>query len=184
MITKSQAEDKLREMMTNPNLIKHCLAVEIAMGAYADYFKIGSSDKDKWLVAGLLHDADYEKYPDKHPKVIVDWLRQENVDEDIVNAVAAHGFEFGIEPKTLMARALRAVDELTGLIVAVALVKGKKLANVRVKSVMKKMKDKAFARGGNREDIRRGAEEIGIPLDKHIEIVLSALQKEANKLGL
>ena len=175
---------KLNSMIDNPNLIKHCLAVEAAMGHYADYFKLSPAEKEKWQITGLLHDADWEKYPDKHPQVIVQWLKDQQEDEDIINAIAAHGFEFGVEPKTLMARVLRAVDELTGLIVAVALVKGHKLANVQVKSVMKKMKDKAFARGVNREDIKRGAEEIKLPLEKHIEHTLTALQNIAADLGL
>jgi len=183
-ITYDQAWQKLNEMVDNPNLVKHCLAVEAAMRFYADYFNVSEEDKEKWAIAGLLHDADWEKYPHQHPRVIVDWLKDNGADEMIVNAVAAHGFEFGVEPKSLMAKVLRAVDELTGLIVAVALVKGKKLSNVRVESVMKKMKDKAFARGVSREDIKRGAQEINIELKEHIKNVLVALQKVADKLEL
>ncbi len=183
-LNRSQAWEKLNSLIKNQNLIKHCLAVEAAMDYYAEYFKVPQEEKEKWRIAGLLHDADYEKYPDQHPQVIVKWLEEQGEDEDIINAIAAHGFEFEIEPKTLMARTLRAVDELTGLIIAVALVKGRKLANVQVKSVMKKMKDKSFARGVNREDIKRGAEEIDIPLEEHINHTLTALQHIADKLGL
>lgn len=184
MITRKQAWEKLTQMIDNKNLIAHCIAVESAMRSYAKHFNIPSDDHEKWAIAGLLHDADWEKHPDKHPQIIIEWLKEQNQPEDLHNAIAAHGFNFNIEAKTQMAQTLRAVDELTGLIVAVALVKGKKLANVSVSSVKKKWKDKTFAKGVSREDIERGAEEIGIPLDKHIEIVLTALQNNAQALGL
>lgn len=185
MITRERAWEKLNELMKNPNLVKHCLAVEAAMLAYADHFDIADPEKEKWAVAGLLHDADYEKYPDQHPQIIVEWLKEQEADEDLINAVEAHGFEFGVEPKTLMAKALRAVDELTGLLVAVALVRpSKKLSDVTVDSVLKKWGDKAFARGVKREDIERGASEIKVPLEKHIEIVLAAMQGTSKVLGL
>ncbi|MBI4136449.1 HDIG domain-containing protein [Candidatus Roizmanbacteria bacterium] len=184
MITRKQAWEKLNELITNQNLIKHCLAVEAAMEAYAEYFDIPKEERETWRIAGLLHDADWEKYPDEHPRIIAQWLSQQHAPDAIVNAIQAHGFEFGIEPKTRMAQTLRAVDELTGLIVAVALVKGKKLENVTTNSVKNKWRDKTFARGVKREDIERGAEELAIPLDIHINIVLTALQKHAHVLGL
>lgn len=150
---------------------------------YAD--KFNASDKEKWAAAGLLHDADYEKYPDKHPQIIIKWLKNEGADEDLVNAVEAHGFEFGIPAKTKMAKTLRAVDELTGLIVAVALVReSKKLADVKVSSVLKKWNNKGFAKGVKREDIEKGAEEINIPLKDHIQNVLTAMQKISGELSL
>lgn len=185
MISRSLARQKVAELISNPNLVKHCLAVEAAMGRYADYFNIGDEEKEKWLAAGLLHDADYEKHPDQHPKVILAWLKENGANEELLNAIAAHGFEFGIKPKSLMAKTLRAVDELTGLIVAVALVrKSRKLADVSVESILKKWKDKTFARGVRRGDIERGAEEINVPLKKHLEIVLAAMREIAPKLGL
>lgn len=186
MLTRNQAWEKLNGLMDNSNLIKHCLAVEAAMSVYADYFNVtDNAEKEKWLVSGLIHDADYEKYPDVHPNIIVSWLKGNGADADIVNAVAAHGFEFDVEPQTLMAKALRAVDELTGLIVAVALVRpSKKLADVTVESVLKKWNDSAFAKGVKREDIERGAKEIDIPLEKHIEIVLNAMKNISDELGL
>ena len=185
MLTREQAYKKLQEMIQNKNLIKHCLAVESAMLAYADYFNVkDKKEREKWAIAGLIHDADWEKYPDKHPQVIVEWLKEQGAPEDLVNAVASHGFEFGVEPKTLMAKVLRAVDELTGLIVAVALVKGRNLDNVSVKSVLKKWKDNRFAGGVKRENIEKGAEEIGVPLEKHIKIVLEGMKKIKTDLGL
>lgn len=185
MIPRQKALEKLNELMANKNLIKHCLAVEAAMLAYADRFGIDEAEKEKWSVVGLLHDADYEKYPEEHPQVIIDWLRGQGADEDLINAVEAHGFEFGVEPKTLMAKTLRAADELTGLIVAVALVRpSKKLSDVTVESVLKKWGDKSFARGVKREDIQRGASEIKVPLEKHIEVVLKAMQEISEQLSL
>lgn len=155
------------------------------MRMYADRFGVDENEKEKWAMAGLLHDADYEKFPQKHPQVILKWLGEQGAEGELINAVAAHGFAFGVEAKTLMAKTLRAVDELTGLIVAVALVRpSKKLADVTVESVLKKWNDKAFARGVKREDIERGAADINISLEKHIGIVLTAMQKISGQLGL
>lgn len=185
MISRNQAFGKLQSLVSNKNLIKHCLAVEAAMLAYADYFNVqNKKEREKWAIAGLIHDADWERYPDKHPQIIVNWLKEEGAPGDLVNAVASHGFEFGIEAKTLMAKVLRAVDELTGLIVAVALVKGRSLDRVSVKSVLKKWKDKRFAGGVKREDIEKGAKEIGVSLEKHIEIVLEGMKRIKSDLGL
>lgn len=184
MITREQAWEKLNQLIDNQNLIKHCLAVEAAMQTYAEVFNVEAEEKHKWAIAGLIHDADWQKYPDQHPKVIIEWLKEQAVDEDLINAVDAHGFDFNIEAKSLMAQTLRAVDELTGLIVAVALVKDKKLANVNLDSVKNKWNKKDFAKGVKREDIEKGAAEIGVDLDRHIEIVLEAMQKKADTLGL
>lgn len=185
MISRKQAWQKVNELIENPNLLKHCLAVEAAMLAYADYFNIPEEEREKWAIAGLIHDADWKKYPQKHPNVVIGWLKKNNADDDLINAVAAHGFEFGIEPGTLMAKTLRAVDELTGFIVAVALVRrSKKLSDVSVESVLKKWNVSGFARGVKREDIERGAAEINVLLEKHIEIVLKAMQKISKQLGL
>ncbi len=185
MITRNQAWQKLNQMIDNPNLIKHCLAVEAAMLAYADHFGIKDPhEREKWAIAGLIHDADWEKYPEQHPKVIITWLKEQQAPAEIINAVAAHGFQFGVEAKTLMARVLRAVDELTGLIVAVALVKGRNLDQVRVESILKKWKDKHFAAGVNRAEIEQGAQELGLPLEKHIAITLAGMKKIKSTLGL
>ena len=185
MLTHKEAFKKLTQMIENQNLIRHCLAVEAAMKAYAKYFGINDKKEiEKWQIAGLIHDADWEKYPEKHPQVIVEWLKKVEADDDIINAVASHGKEFGVEPKTLMAKTLRAVDELTGLIVAVALVKGKDLNNVSVESVLKKWKQKDFARGVDRQFIEESIKELGVSLEEHIKIVLLAMQEIKDKLGL
>ncbi|MBI4130469.1 HD domain-containing protein [Candidatus Roizmanbacteria bacterium] len=184
MITRDQAYDKIKELISNQNLIKHCLAVEAAMRSYADHFNVSPSEKELWGIAGLVHDADWEKYPDKHPTVIIEWMKEQGASDELLNAIAAHGFNFGIEAKTRMAKTIRAVDELTGLLVAIALVKGRKLTHVTVESVLKKWNQKAFAAGVNRADIERGADELGIPLEEHIDRVLKSLQSIAPTLGL
>ena len=184
MITRKQAWEKLNELIENQNLIKHCLAVEAAMHTYAEYFKIPEVEHELWRIAGLLHDADWEKNPEKHPQIIAQWLKEQQAPEDLINAIEAHGFEFGVEPKAIMAKTIRAVDELTGLIVAVALIKDRKLSNVTVESIKNKWNTKAFARGVKRADITRGAQELDIPLDQHIKIVLTAMQNNAEVLGL
>jgi predicted hydrolase (HD superfamily) len=182
---RADAYTKLDSMLENKNLLKHCLAVEAALKAYAEYFDVPENEREDWAVAGLIHDADWEKFPDQHPQVIVEWLKENGADDDIINAVEAHGFAFNIEAKTQMAKILRAVDELTGLITATALVReSKKLSEVTVESVQKKWNNAGFAKGVNREDIVRGAAEIGVPLEKHIEIVLGAMQGISDELGL
>lgn len=172
----------LREYTKNENLIKHALAVEAAMRAYARRF---GEDEEKWGITGLLHDFDYEMFPEEHPLRGAAILEEKGYPEDVIYAIKAHADHTGLERKSPLDKALFAVDELTGMIVAVALVRpSKKLADVTVQSVLKKMKDKSFARGVNREDLRRGAEELGIPLEEHIGVVLKAMQEIAPQLGL
>ncbi len=163
-------------------LRKHHLAVEAAMRWYARKF---GEDENTWGNIGLIHDFEYEKYPDQHPQKGGELLREMGWPENLVRAVMAHGDHLNIERTELLDKTLYAVDELTGLIIAVALVRpSKKLADVDVAAVKKKWKDKAFARGANREQITRGAQELGIPLDEHIQNVLTALQEAHEALGV
>ena len=174
----------LCEYTQNPGLRKHALAVEAAMRAYAHRF---GEDEEKWATVGLLHDFDYEIHPtlDKHPQEGAKILRERGYSEDIVYAVLSHAEHLGLERKTLMDKAVYAVDELTGLITAVALVKpSKSLDEVDARSVRKKMKDKAFARSVNRDDIVKGAEILGMDLDEHIAFVIEAMKEVADELGL
>lgn len=181
-LDREEALALLREYTKNENLVKHGLAVEAAMRAYARRF---GEDEEKWGITGLLHDFDYEMFPDEHPLRGAAILEERGYPEDVIYAIKAHADHTGLERKSLLDRALFAVDELTGMIVAVALVRpSKRLAEVTVRSVLKKMKDKSFARGVNREDLRRGAEELGIPLEEHIGVVLEAMQAIAPQLGL
>lgn len=163
-------------------LRKHCMAVEIAMKWYARKF---GEDENLWGNIGLIHDLAFEKFPDQHPQKDGEILKEHGWSDELVHVIWSHGDALNIPRVTPMEKTLYAVDELTGLIIAVALVRpSKKIADVDVSSVKKKWKDKAFARGVNREDIAKGAEAMGIPLDEHIGNVLSALKESAQVLGV
>jgi len=184
MMNREDAFKLLKEYTKNENLIKHALAVEAAMKAYAKKY---GEDEDKWAIVGILHDFDYEKYPtqEEHPLKGSEILKEKGYPEDIRYAILCHANYLGLEKKTLMDKTLPAVDELTGFIVAVALVRpSKKLDEVAVKSVRKKMKDKAFARQVSREDIINGAELMNTDLNTHIETVLDAMKEISDELGL
>jgi putative nucleotidyltransferase with HDIG domain len=184
MPTYEDALKLLFEYTESENLRKHAFAVESAMRAYARKF---GEDEEKWAIVGLLHDFDYEKFPtpDQHPWVGSKILEERGYPEDIRKAILGHADYTGVPRDTLMAKVLYACDELCGFITAVALVRpNKKLEEVTVESVKKKLKDKAFARSVNREDIYKGAEELGIPLDEHIQFVIDAMKSIADKLGL
>ena len=184
MTTREEAWALLSEYTKNPNLIKHALAVEAAMRAHARRF---GEDEELWAATGLIHDFDYEQHPtlDEHPAVGVGILRERGWPQDIAEAVEGHAPYLGVPRTSKMAKALFAVDELTGLITAVALVRpSKSILDVKLKSVKKKWKDAAFARGVNREDIEQGAAELGVDLNEHIALVLSAMQGIAEELGL
>lgn len=183
-MTRQEAFTLLKEYTQKDGLIKHALAVEAAMRAYAKKF---GEDEETWGIVGLLHDFDYEKYPtlDNHPFRGAEILREKGYPEEWIEAILGHAEHTGVPRKTQMAKTLFAVDELCGFITAVAYVRpNKKLAEVKVKSVKKKMKDKAFARQVSREDIQKGAEELGVDLDEHIEFVIKAMQSISDQLGL
>lgn len=186
-MNRQQAWELVCDYTASPHLRRHMLAVEAAMRGYARYF---GEDEEKWALVGLLHDFDYERYPDVaengHPNTGAPILREQGVDEEIVQAILSHATEVtGVERQSRMEHALYAVDELTGLIAAVALVRpSKDIRDVALKSVRKKWKMKAFAPGVNREEIETGAEKLGVPLDEHITIVLAAMQASAAELGL
>ena len=182
--SRDEAQAILTEWTRNTNLRKHAYAVEAAMRAYAERSR---QDPDEWGVVGLLHDFDYEKYPDaqNHPYRGVEHLRGQGRPEELVEAILAHAEYSGVARDTPLKKAIFAVDELTGLIVAVALVRpSKKLADVTVESILKKWNDKRFAAGVNRGLIEQGAREMGVPLEEHIEVVLKAMQGIADRLGL
>ncbi len=163
-------------------LRKHHLAVEAAMRWYARKF---GQDENLWGNVGLIHDFAYEKFPDQHPQKDGEILREQGWPENLVRAVMSHGDHLSLPRTELIEKTLYAVDELTGLVIAVALVRpSKKLADVDVAGVKKKWKDKAFARGVNRDQVTKGAQELGLPLDEHIGNVIAALQAAAPELGL
>lgn len=182
-MNREEAFALLAEYTKNENLIKHALATEAAMRAYARKF---GEDEEVWGITGLLHDFDYEKFPtlDQHPAQGAKILEERGYPEEVIYAIKAHGY-MGVPRTHLMDKALYAVDELTGFIVAVALVRpSKSIMDVEVKSVRKKMKDKAFARAVKREDIIEGTRELGVDLDEHIAFVVEAMQGIAKDLGL
>jgi putative nucleotidyltransferase with HDIG domain len=183
-VTRAQAWDLLNEFTKNPNLVKHALAVEAAMRAYARHF---GEDEETWGIVGLIHDFDYEQHPtaEEHVWAGMRILRERGWPEGIIQAMGAHAPYTGIARTTRLAKSIFAVDELTGLIVAVALVRpSKSLLDVTVESVKGKWKDKAFARGVNRQEIEEGAADLGIPLDEHIAIVLKGMVEVVDDLGL
>jgi putative nucleotidyltransferase with HDIG domain len=179
----------MREYTASESLRKHMLSVEAAMRAYAGKF---GEDGERWGTAGLIHDFDYERFPnnahsptDEHPSEGVRILRAKGYPEDILQAILGHAHYTNTARESRMAKTLFAVDELTGLITATALVRPtKSVHEVDAKSVRKKMKDKAFARGVSREDVINGAQELGVDLDEHINFVISAMQARSADLGL
>jgi len=187
--SRNEALALMHEHTSNESLRKHMLAVEAAMRAYAERF---GEDPERWGLAGLIHDFDYERYPnsahsptDEHPSWGVRLLRERGWPEDILQAILGHATYCNVSRETPMAKTLFAVDELTGLVTATALVKpSKSVHEVEVSSVKKKMKDKAFARGVNREDVLIGAQELGVDLDQHIAFVITAMRGAAESLGL
>ena len=183
MLDREGSWKLLREWTESDSLRKHMLAVEAAMRAYARRF---GEDEEKWGITGLLHDMDYEKHPtpDEHPMVGVRELERRGYPEDVLEAIKGHADYLDVPRETLMAKTLYAVDELSGFVTACALVRPEKLEGLKAKSVKKKMKQKSFAAAVNREDIVRGAEELGVDLDEHIDFVVAALREESDSLGL
>ena len=181
---RQKAWKLLAERTKTEGLIKHALAVEASMRAYAGKF---GEDEEKWGIVGLLHDFDYDQHPSpqEHPLVGAAILEREGYPDDVIYAIKSHADYLDLPRRSLMDKTLYAVDELCGFLVAVTLVRpGRKIAEVPVKSVKKKLKDKAFARSVNREDIRRGCEDLGVELSEHIQFVISAMARVAVELGL
>jgi predicted hydrolase (HD superfamily) len=180
-MTRAEAQALINEHECSPNHVRHMLAVEAAMVAYARRF---GEDEDLWGAIGLAHDFDYDLFPDEHPYSAGRILREKGYSDAIVNTILAHG-ETGVARDTLMAKALYAVDELTGLLVAVTLVRpSKDIRDVRIKSVRKKWKDKAFAAAVDRAAIEGAAEQLGIDLWEHVGVVLTAMQGIAGDISL
>ena len=184
MLDREYCLSILKEYTKNESLLKHAYAVESCVKAYAEKF---GEDVNYWSNVALLHDFDYERYPtaEEHPYKGSEILKEKGFDENFRTTILSHADYTGEPRDTLLKKVLFACDELSGLITAVTLVRpSKSLDDVKVKSVKKKMKDKAFARAVNREDIIKGAEELGIPLDEHIEFCIAAMRKNKKILGL
>ena len=193
MLNETPSRDEalaiMHEYTASDSLRKHMLSVEAAMRAYAEKF---GEDPDHWGITGLVHDFDYERFPneahsptEEHPAEGVRILRARGFPEDILEAILGHARYSGVARESKMAKTLFAVDELTGLITATALERPtKNLMEVEARSVRKKMKDKSFARGVSREDVTEGAADLGVDLDEHISFVIAAMQRIAPELGL
>lgn len=178
----SEAKELLYVWVQSESLRGHCESVAKSMRQLAEFYNaLGESENiDNWVVTGLLHDFDYEKYPSlkEHPYKGVEYLRSIGVDQGILDAIMGHSHETGAKRETLMAKALFAVDELSGFVVAIAKVRPGGFEGMEVSSVKKKLKDKAFAAAVSREDIRQGAQELELELDKVIELVVQAQRSE------
>ncbi|MCA1817523.1 MAG: HDIG domain-containing protein [Acidobacteria bacterium] len=185
--TREEAWELLCEYTKGDSLRRHALAVEAAMRAAAARYGGGDADADEWGMAGMLHDFDYEMFPtmEEHPFKGNEIMRGRGYPEQIRRAIMGHATYTNVPRDTPMAKALFATDELCGFLVACALVRpDKSLDNLEVKSVKKKLKDKAFARSVNREDIYQGVEELGVPLEEHIQFVIDALRPVQGEIGL
>lgn len=182
-ITYQQAAEHLRAWTKTPSLLAHARAVEVVMRAAAARYGGEGANAETWAVAGLLHDADYEQWPEDHPRRIVDWLKEQG-EEEIAYAVAFHQTKWNLPPKTAMDKALLACDELAGFVVACCLVRPDGIATLEPKSVKKKLKDKAFAAKVDRQVIRDSVELLGVDMDAHIQFVIDALKPHARELGI
>jgi putative nucleotidyltransferase with HDIG domain len=182
-MNRAEALSLLLEYTKNEALLKHMYAVEAAMRAYA---RLYGEDEETWGITGLLHDFDYEKYPEApdHPVKGSEILKEKGYSEEVRTAILGHAVYTGVARETKMAKVLYACDELCGFITACALVRPNRLTDLEVSSVKKKLKDKAFARNVSREDITQGTAELGVGLDEHIRFVIDAMKGIRETLGL
>lgn len=182
-MTRDEAWAHLTRWCETDSLRKHARAVEIVMRAAASRYGGPDADPERWGIAGMLHDADYEKWPEDHPNRIVAWLRERG-EEDLAYAISGHYTKWGVPLNSAMDRALLACDELTGFIVACCLVRPQGVSTLKPKSVKKKLKSKAFAAKVERHECRAGAELLGVELGEHIAFIISALRPHADELGI
>ncbi len=187
-LDRNEALALMHEYTKSESLRRHMYAVEAAMRAYARKY---GEDEELWGITGLLHDFDYERWPnperkpdDEHPTVGVRILREKGYPEEMLEAILGHADYTGTPRNTLMAKALFAVDELTGFLAACALVRPNGIADLKVKSVRKKLKDASFARGVNRDEVERGAAELGVEFSEHVQLVIDAMRGIQDVLGL
>ncbi len=183
-VKRDEAWDLFREWTESDSLRKHVLAVEAGMVAYA---RERGEDEELWAATGILHDLDYEKYPDLetgHPRYALEELRERGYPEELIDAVAGHAPYLGVPRETPLAKTLYAVDELSGFITACALVRPTGIHGLTPKSVKKKMKTPAFAAAVNREEMRSAAEELGVDFDEHVSKVIAAMEERSAELGL
>ena len=187
VVSRDEAWSLLSEWVASPSLRRHCLSVEAAMRAYAER---QSADVELWGVTGLLHDADYERFPDMddpengHPRTIMAELERRDAPPEMVRAIASHADFMGVPPESPMEKTLVAVDELCGFLVACAAVRPEGIHGLTPKSVKKKLKQPSFAAAVNRDEVRHGAEALGVDFDEHVAFVIAALDARADELEL
>lgn len=182
-LTREAAWEQLCAWTETDSLRKHARAVEVVMRAAAERYGQGEDDVEAWGIAGMLHDGDYERWPEEHPQRIVAWLRDQD-ELAIAHAVSAHYTKWGVPWKSTLDKALLACDELTGFIGACALVRPEGIGTLTAKSVKKKLKDKGFAAKVERDEVAAGVEQLGVDLGEHITFVIEALRPHAAELGL
>ncbi|UCC48498.1 MAG: HDIG domain-containing protein [Gemmatimonadota bacterium] len=187
-LNRDDALAVMHEYTKNENLRRHMYAVEAAMRAYA---RKHGEDEELWGITGLLHDFDYERWPnddrrpdDEHPTTGVKILKEKGYPEEMLQAILGHAEHTGVARESLMAKVLFAVDELTGFLTACALVRPTGLSDMKVKSVKKKFKDPSFARGVSRDDVNKGVEELGVDFSEHVQLVIEAMREIEGELGL
>jgi predicted hydrolase (HD superfamily) len=179
-MTLNEARTIVAELTKSASLLRHMRSIELVMEAYAVKF---GEDKEVWAIAGLLHDADYEAYPEKHPQIIVDKLRSLG-EEKIAHAISAHYTKWNVSYDTLLDKALLACDELTGFIIACCQIRPDGIASLETKSVIKKLKDKGFAAKVERDEVYKGADLLGVDLSEHITFIVSVLNRNKEELGI
>ena len=183
-LSRGEAWDLLAEWVQSESLRRHCLAVEAAMRAYAREY---GEDEELWGVVGLLHDMDYERHPDLdtgHPRVALAELESRDVDPVVVRAIASHADFLGVSRDSALEKTLYAVDELSGFVLACAYVRPEGINGMTPKSVKKKLKQPSFAAAVNRDEVRAGAEELGVDFDEHVAFVIAALAERPDELGI
>jgi putative nucleotidyltransferase with HDIG domain len=189
-VSREEAWDLLTEWIESPSLRRHCQAVEAAMLAYAEQLGLSEQDTELWGVTGLLHDADYERFPDMddaesgHPRTIMRELEKRDAPPEMVRAIASHADYLGVSRDSPMEQTLFAVDELSGFLVACAAVRPEGIKGLTPKSVKKKLKTASFAAAVDRDAVREGAEQLGVELDDHIRLIVAALEARADDLDL
>jgi predicted hydrolase (HD superfamily) len=182
-VSYEEAVATLHEWTSGPSLLNHARAVEVVMRRAAHRYGGGEADEAAWLVAGLLHDADYERWPDEHPRRIVAWLRGRG-EEAVAHAVEAHVAATGVASESALDRALAACDELTGFVMACCLVRPDGIRSLGPSSVKKKLKDRSFAAKIDRDEVRTAVERLGVDMDEHIRMIIDALAPHAEELGI
>ncbi len=182
-MNREDAWQQLTAWTKTASLLKHARAVEIVMRRAAHRYGQGAADEESWGMAGMLHDADYEQWPEEHPRRIVAWLRERG-EEHIAHAISAHYTKWNVPYETAMDKALLACDELTGFIVAACLVRPEGVSTLAPKSVKKKLKDKSFAAKVERAEISAGVEILGADLTEHVQFIIDALKPHAGELGI